>query len=55
MRVSGTAIPRGIAAHLRPDTLRAKYGRNKVQNAVHCTDLPEDIPLELEYFFKLLQ
>jgi len=44
-----------IAAHLRPDTLRAKYGRNKVQNAVHCTDLPEDIPLELEYFFKLLQ
>lgn len=43
-----------IARHLRPDTLRAKYGVNKVQNALHCTDLPEDIPLELEYFFQLL-
>jgi len=43
-----------IARHLRPRTLRALFGQNKVQNAVHCTDLPEDAPLEVEYFFKVL-
>eukprot|EP00040_Diaphanoeca_grandis_P018838 m.99134 g.99134 ORF g.99134 m.99134 type:complete len:362 (-) comp27131_c0_seq1:55-1140(-) len=43
-----------IAKQLRPDTLRAKFGVDKVNNAVHCTDLPEDIPLELEYFFQIL-
>ncbi|XP_051153432.1 nucleoside diphosphate kinase 7 isoform X2 [Leptopilina boulardi] len=41
-----------IAKHVRPDTLRAKYGKTKVQNAVHCSDLPEDGILE--YFFKIL-
>ncbi len=29
--------------------------RRQVQNAVHCTDLPEDGVLEVEYFFRLLQ
>lgn len=43
-----------IARQIRPDTLRAKYGRTKVQNAVHCSDLPEDGVLEVEYFFKIL-
>ncbi|XP_049335524.1 nucleoside diphosphate kinase 7 isoform X2 [Astyanax mexicanus] len=43
-----------IARHLRPTTLRALYGKNKVQNAVHCTDLPEDGLLEVQYFFKIL-
>lgn len=43
-----------IAKHVRPDTLRAKYGKTKVQNAVHCSDLPEDGILEVEYFFKIL-
>lgn len=43
-----------IARHLRPDTLRAKFGVDKVKNAVHCTDLTEDAPLEVEYFFKIL-
>ncbi|XP_053915838.1 nucleoside diphosphate kinase 7 isoform X1 [Cuculus canorus] len=43
-----------IARHLRPRTLRALFGKNKVQNAVHCTDLPEDGPLEVQYFFKIL-
>ncbi|CAL1593270.1 unnamed protein product [Knipowitschia caucasica] len=43
-----------IARHLRPTTLRALYGKNKVKNAVHCTDLPEDAALELQYFFKIL-
>lgn len=43
-----------IARQIRPNTLRAKYGNTKVQNAVHCSDLPEDGPLEVEYFFKIL-
>uniref|UniRef100_A0A182J3V6 Uncharacterized protein n=1 Tax=Anopheles atroparvus TaxID=41427 RepID=A0A182J3V6_ANOAO len=32
----------------RPHTLRAMFGKNKVMNAVHCTDLEEDTSLELE-------
>ncbi|KZC05140.1 PREDICTED: nucleoside diphosphate kinase 7 [Dufourea novaeangliae] len=43
-----------IARQVRPDTLRAKYGKTKVQNAIHCSDLPEDGSLEVEYFFKIL-
>uniref|UniRef100_A0A8C9VEW7 Nucleoside diphosphate kinase homolog 7 n=1 Tax=Scleropages formosus TaxID=113540 RepID=A0A8C9VEW7_SCLFO len=42
----GPADPE-IARHLRPNTLRALYGKNKVQNAVHCTDLPDDGVLEV--------
>jgi len=49
----GPADPE-IARHLRPSTLRAKFGVNKLKNAVHCTDLPDDGPLELEYFFSVL-
>ncbi|NWU75920.1 NDK7 kinase, partial [Onychorhynchus coronatus] len=36
-----------LARHLRPGTLRAVFGKNKIQNAVHCTDLPEDGILEV--------
>lgn len=36
-----------ISRHLRPNTLRALYGKDKVKNAVHCTDLPEDGVLEV--------
>ncbi|CAG9327550.1 NME7_4 [Blepharisma stoltei] len=43
-----------IARHLRPNTIRARYGVDRVQNAVHCTDLPEDGVLECEYFFRVL-
>ncbi|XP_053723628.1 nucleoside diphosphate kinase 7 [Synchiropus splendidus] len=43
-----------MARHLRPTTLRALYGKDRVKNAVHCTDLPEDSPLEVQYFFKNL-
>lgn len=49
----GPADPE-IARHLRSNTLRAKFGTHKLQNAVHCTDLPDDGPLELEYFFSIL-
>ena len=44
-----------IASHLQPDSFRARFGKNKVNNAVHCTDLPEDGPLEVDYFFGILQ
>ena len=43
-----------IARHLRGHTLRAKFGVDKVKNAIHCTDLPEDSTLEVQYFFKIL-
>ncbi|XP_037949778.1 nucleoside diphosphate kinase 7 [Teleopsis dalmanni] len=43
-----------IGKMLRPDKLRSKYGVNKVENAVHCTDLPEDTIIEVQYFFKIL-
>ena len=44
-----------IARHLRAKSLRALYGQNQVKNAVHCTDLAEDGPLESEFFFSILQ
>lgn len=43
-----------IARQIRPKTIRAKFGVNPIQNAVHCTDLEEDCTLEVEYFFKIL-
>lgn len=44
-----------IAQHIRRATLRAQFGHDRVCNAVHCTDLPEDGRLECEYFFHILQ
>lgn len=44
-----------IAKAIRPNTIRALYGTDKVLNAVHCTDLSEDTLLELEYMFKDLE
>ncbi|GFT17177.1 nucleoside diphosphate kinase 7 [Trichonephila clavipes] len=43
-----------IARKIRPGTLRANYGHDKIKNAVHCTDLPEDAKLELDYVFRIL-
>ncbi|KAL5004511.1 hypothetical protein ScPMuIL_017967 [Solemya velum] len=49
----GPADPE-VARNLRPRTLRAKFGKDKIKNAIHCTDLPDDGVLEVEYFFKIL-
>ena len=43
-----------IARHLRPHSIRAKFGEDKIKNALHCADLPDDSTLEVEYFFKIL-
>ena len=43
-----------IARHLRPRSIRAKFGEDKIKNALHCTDLPDDSTLEVEYFFRIL-
>lgn len=50
---SGPADP-DIARMLRPKSIRAQFGLNKIQNAVHCTDMEEDGPLEVSYFFTIL-
>ena len=44
-----------IAKNLRPNTIRARFGVDRVKNAIHCTDLPEDGSLECEYFFSIMQ
>ncbi len=41
-----------IAKTIRPNTIRAKFGVDRVKNAVHCTDLPEDGALEVIFFKK---
>lgn len=43
-----------IARKLEPTTLRARFGLDRVQNAVHCTDLSEDGRLEVQYIFGTL-
>ncbi len=40
-----------IAKSLRPNTLRARFGVDRVKNGLHCTDLPEDGVNESMYFF----
>ncbi len=44
-----------IARHLSPETLRAKYGVDRVKNAVHCSDLEEDGKTDCQYFFKIVK
>ena len=44
-----------IAKALRPNSIRAIFGKDRVYNAVHCTDLQEDGVLEVDYFFNQLQ
>jgi nucleoside-diphosphate kinase len=44
-----------IGRVLRPNSIRAQFGISKVKNGIHCTDLPEDGQLEVNYFFNILQ
>eukprot|EP01117_Protostelium_nocturnum_P020367 TRINITY_DN9120_c0_g1_i2.p1 TRINITY_DN9120_c0_g1~~TRINITY_DN9120_c0_g1_i2.p1 ORF type:complete len:204 (-),score=57.69 TRINITY_DN9120_c0_g1_i2:96-707(-) len=44
-----------IAKSLRPSSLRALFGEDRIKNAIHCTDLEEDAVLEVKYFFKIMQ
>lgn len=48
--VSGPFDP-VIAKALRPKSLRALYGRDRVHNAVHCSDLPADSADNAVFFF----
>ena len=40
-----------LGRQLRPKSLRALYGKDKVQNAVHCSDLKNDGLLEVCFCF----
>ncbi|KAA6371269.1 MAG: nucleoside-diphosphate kinase [Streblomastix strix] len=44
-----------VAKTLRPQSIRSRFGVNRVRNSIHCTDLPEDGMLESEYFFAIMQ
>lgn len=43
-----------IARKLEPKTLRARYGVDRVLNALHCTDMAEDGALEVHFIFDTL-
>jgi len=42
------------ARSINPGSLRAQFGQDRIRNALHCTDLPEDGVLECEYFYSIL-
>lgn len=44
-----------IARALFPETLRAIFGQDRVRNAVHCTDLPDDGGLECTFLFRTVE
>ena len=37
------------------NSLRSLFGVDKIRNAVHCTDLPDEGVIECEFFFVILQ
>lgn len=43
-----------FARELEPGTIRARFGKSKVQNAIHVTDLPTDGVDDVEFFFKIM-
>lgn len=44
-----------VGKALKDGSVRGVFGKDKVRNAVHCTDLEEDGELECEFFFLLLK
>lgn len=51
----GAFDPKIGAAKGEKDTLRQLFGIDRIKNAVHCTDMPDEGVLDCEYFFVLLQ
>lgn len=43
-----------MARHLRPESLRARFGQDNARSGAHCTDLEEDAEREVRYLFELL-
>jgi len=43
-----------IAREIRPESIRAKYGRDRVLSGIHCTDLVQDGVNEVEYCFHIM-
>ena len=43
-----------LAQHIRPTTLRARFGITNAANGVHVTDLAEDGVEECRYVFEIL-
>ena len=43
-----------LAKVLKPKSLRALFGNDVAQNAIHCSDLPEDGDMECRFFFQTL-
>jgi len=43
-----------MARHLRPNSLRARFGLDNPQNGVHSTDLPDDAEPEVRYMFEVI-
>ena len=43
-----------MAKELSSSSIRAKFGRDRIRNAIHCTDIPKDGIIEVEYFFNIL-
>jgi len=43
-----------MARHLRPQSLRARFGMDNANNGVHATDLEDDAEFEVRYVFEML-
>lgn len=43
-----------IAKDIRPQTIRAQFGTDRIYSAIHCTDLASDGASECEYCFGLM-